>query len=149
MSTEWTEGDYRISDDKSLLSVGRICKLLYCSYWASRMSRERVRLSLENSLCYGVYHKGTQVGFARAVTDMATVYWIADVSIDQEHRRKGLGKRLIKLIVESDELKGLQGILATSTAYRLYEECGFRIDHDQLMMKPVIDDVRSASCIVS
>jgi GNAT superfamily N-acetyltransferase len=141
---EWEEGDYRISDDKSLLSVGRVCRLLYNSYWASRESRERIRLSLENSLCYGVYHKGVQVGFARAVTDMATVYWIADVFIAEEHRGKGLGKKLIGLIVESKELKGLQGILATNTAHSLYEQCGFRIDHVQLMMKPMLDEAHSA-----
>jgi GNAT superfamily N-acetyltransferase len=141
---EWTEGNYRISDDKSLLSVGRICKLLYSNYWASRRSRETIRLSVEHSLCYGVYYKGTQIGFARAVTDMATVYWVADVFIAEEHRRKGLGKRLIKLIVESEELRGLLGLLATSNAQGLYEQCGFRTDHVQLMMKPVLNEARSA-----
>jgi GNAT superfamily N-acetyltransferase len=141
---EWSEGNYRISDDKSLLSVGRICKLLYNNYWASRKSRETIKLSLEHSLCFGVYFRGSQIGLARAVTDLATVYWIADVFIAEEHRGKGLGKKLIKLIVESEELKGLLGILATSNAQGLYEQCGFRTDHVQLMMKPVVDEARSA-----
>jgi GNAT superfamily N-acetyltransferase len=141
---EWTEGDYRISDDKSLLSVGRICKLLCRNYWASRDFRETLKLSLEHSLCYGVYYRGTQVGFARAVTDMATVYWIADVFIAEEHRGRGLGKRLINSIVESEELKGLLGILATSNAHHLYEQCGFTTDHVELMMKPALGEARSA-----
>jgi len=141
---EWTEGNYRISDDKSLLSVGRICRLLYNNYWATRESRETIRLSLEHSLCYGVYYRNIQIGFARAVTDMATVYWIADVFIAEEHRGKGLGKRLIKLIVDSEELKNLLGILATTNAQGLYEQCGFRPDHEQLMMKPAMERARSA-----
>jgi N-acetylglutamate synthase-like GNAT family acetyltransferase len=118
------------------LSVGRICKLLCRNYGASRKFRETLQLSLEHSLCYGIYHKGTQIGFARVVTDMATIYWIADVSIAQEYRKQGLGKRLIRCIVESEELKDLQGILATRDAQGLFEQCGFRRDHLQLMMKP-------------
>lgn len=133
---EWTGGEYRISDDKSLLSLGRICKLLCRNYFASREFRETLQLSIEHSLCYGVYYRGTQIGFARVVTDMATIYWIADVSIAEEHRKKGLAKRLIRCIVESDELKHLQGILATSNAQELFEKCGFRRDHLQLMTKP-------------
>lgn len=136
---EWTGGEYRISDDKSLLSLGRICKLLCRNYFASREFRETLQLSIEHSLCYGVYHRGTQIGFARVVTDTATIYWIADVYIAEEHRKKGLGKKLIRCIVESDELKNLQGILATRDAQGLFEQCGFRRDYLQLMMKPACE----------
>jgi GNAT superfamily N-acetyltransferase len=133
---EWLDGDYRISDDKTQLSVGRICRLLSQNYWAGRDFRETIRLYLEHSLCYGVYYKGLQIGFARAVTDMATVYWIADVFIAPDHRRKGLGRQLVKCIVESDELKDLLGLLATSEAHGLYEQCGFKRDADRIMMRP-------------
>jgi GNAT superfamily N-acetyltransferase len=133
---EWVNGDYRISDDKTLLSVGRICRLLSQNYWGSRDFRHTIQLSLQHSLCYGVYHKGLQIGFARAVTDMATVYWIADVFIAPEHRKKGLGRRLLECIVGSDELKDLLGILATSDAHGLYEQCGFKREAEAIMLKP-------------
>jgi GNAT superfamily N-acetyltransferase len=132
---EWNNGDYRISDDKTLLSVGRICRLLCQNYWASREFRDTIRLYIEHSLCYGVYHRGLQIGFARAVTDMASVYWMADVFIAPEHRGKGLGKQLVRCVVESDELKDLLGLLATDGATSFYEQCGFTRDADQIMLK--------------
>jgi GNAT superfamily N-acetyltransferase len=132
---EWNNGDYRISDDKTLLSVGRICRLLCQNYWATREFRGTIRLYLEHSLCYGVYCDGLQIGFARAVTDMATIYWIADVVIAPEHRGRGLGKQLVRCIVESDELRDLHGLLATDDAQSLYEQCGFIRDDDLIMLK--------------
>ena len=33
-----------------------------------------------------MYHAGKQVGFARCVTDYATIYWLADVIIDEQYR---------------------------------------------------------------
>ena len=132
---EWHNGDYRISDDKTLLSVGRICRLLCQNYWATRGFRETIKLYLKHSLCYGVYYRGQQIGFARAVTDMATIYWIADVIIAPEHRGKGLGKQLVTCIVESDVLKDLHGLLATDDAQSLYEQCGFTRDDDLIMLR--------------
>ena len=46
---EWAEGEYRISTDKSLLSLGRICEFLSRSYWADKRPRERIELSIQNS----------------------------------------------------------------------------------------------------
>jgi GNAT superfamily N-acetyltransferase len=119
------QSEYTVSGDKALISVDSVRELLSHSYWAQDRERETIARSVENSLCWGVYIDGRQVGFARAVTDHATVYWLADVIISEEHRGKGLGKRLIDCIVNSDELKGLRGILCTSDAHGLYEQYGF------------------------
>ena len=132
---DWIGGDYRISDDKSLLSVDRTYHLLSANCWPGGRSKENVRISMENAICYGVYHRGAQVGFARVVTDRAAVYWLCDVVIDEGHRRKGLGKRLIESIVATPELKGLLGILATSDAHGLYERYGFQRDTRQFMLR--------------
>jgi N-acetylglutamate synthase-like GNAT family acetyltransferase len=135
MSMEWTEGNYRISNDKSLLDIERICKLLAKSYWANERSREKIELSIKNSLCYGIYCEQKQIGFARVVTDSATMYWLCDVFIDEEFRGKSLGKRLIQCIVESPELTGLIGILATNDAHGLYEQYGFKKIPDRYMRR--------------
>ncbi len=132
---EWIGGDYRISDDKSLLSIDRTYYLLSTNCWPGRRSKENIRTSIENAICYGLYHCGTQVGFARVVTDRAAVYWLCDVVVDEGHRRKGLGKRLIESIVADPELKGLLGILATSDAHGLYERYGFERDSRQFMLR--------------
>lgn len=131
------ENGYTISCDKSRLDIDRICKLLSGSYWAQDRSRERIERSIENSLCWGVYCGGEQVGFARAVTDHATMYWLCDVIIDGKHRGRGLGKALVEHIVNSSELSGLRGILGTKDAHGLYEKYGFVRNPDRAMARPV------------
>lgn len=133
---EWVfDDDFKISTDKSLLSHERISSFLNRSYWASGRPMEQIRVSIENSICFGVYHKTEQVGFARVVTDFASMYWVADVFIDENYRARGLGKKLIKCIVEMKELEGLKGILGTRDAHGLYEQFGFQRDPDRFMLK--------------
>ena len=69
------------------------------------------------------------------VTDMATMYWLCDVFIDEKYRGKGLGKKLIKYIVESDNFKGLFGILGTRDAHGLYENFGFEREPETFMRR--------------
>lgn len=132
---DYVGNEYFFSNDKSLLSIDRICYLLSRSYWANTRTREKIEKSINNSICYGVYHNKVQVGFARVVTDFATMYWLCDVIIDEEHRGRGLGKKLIAFIISSEELKGLRGILRTSDAHGLYEQYGYIKDGDHFMVR--------------
>lgn len=66
---EWVFDDFKISTDKSLLSVKNISGFLDKSYWASGRPVEQIKLTIENSICFGVYYGAEQVGFARVVTD--------------------------------------------------------------------------------
>ena len=92
---KWEFEGYRINTDKSLVSVDRVKDFLSDSYWASDRSKELIKKTIMNSFCYGVYHEEELVGFARVVTDYSTMAWICDVYIDRNHRKKGLGKKLI------------------------------------------------------
>lgn len=118
-------GDYIISTDKEKLSVAKIKGFLDQSYWAPGRTEAVIEKSVQSSDCYGIYCQGEQVGFARVVSDQATMYWIGDVFIDEKHRGKNLSKALIRLIVESEAYRGLRGILATSNAHGLYAQFGF------------------------
>ncbi len=73
------------------------------------------------------------MGFARIVTDYSVMYWLCDVFIDENHRKQGLGKKLIETIVNQEEFKNLTGFLGTLDAHRLYEKFGFQKDPDRLM----------------
>lgn len=126
-----------LSRDKSLLQLDRICELIAQTYWANDRSREKIQKSIETSLCFGVYDKdGRQVGFARAVTDYVSIYWVSDVIIDEAYRGHGLGKRLVGLITTTDELQGMRGILRTRDAHGLYEQFGF-VKDDKFMLRSV------------
>jgi hypothetical protein len=41
------------------------------------------------------------------------------------NKKKGLGKKLMEVIVNNDELKELKGIPGTKDAHSLYEKYGF------------------------
>lgn len=131
-------GEYKISTDKELISPERVNELLHNTYWAHHRSEETIATSIENSICFGVYHHEKMVGFARVVTDYATMYWLCDVVIDPEYRGRGLGKKLIQTITEMDELKEMFGILATRDAHGLYEKYGFQKVPDKFMRRNAI-----------
>ncbi len=114
-----------VSDDRDKLQIERICAMLKTSYWAGERPRETIEQSILHSLCFGVYRNGEQVGFARCVTDYATIFWLADVIIDERFRGHGLGKKLISTIMEHPQLQGLTALLATRDAQGLYARHGF------------------------
>ncbi|HEY1407773.1 MAG TPA: GNAT family N-acetyltransferase [Promineifilum sp.] len=96
------------------------------SYWARGRSMEMVRKAIENSLNFGVYLDGQQIGFARVVTDRTTFAWLADVFIVTGHRGHGYSKMLVRSIMEHPELQGLRRwFLATRDAHGLYARFGF------------------------
>lgn len=127
--------DYLISDNKNLLQIQKVHALLQTTYWANNRELKAIKKSIDNSLCFGIYKENIQVGFARCVTDYATVYWLCDVVIDDNHRGLGLGKTLIKAVTEHDALQSLLGILGTKDAHGLYEQYGFSRDKEAFMRK--------------
>jgi GNAT superfamily N-acetyltransferase len=130
--------DYLISTDRTRLDQKTIFRFLSQSYWANTRPFEQIVASIDNSICFGVYHGERQIGFARIVTDRATMYWLCDVYIDEEYRGKGIGKNLIKTIVEFEELRGLFGVLGTTDAHGLYEQFGFVRNPDRAMIRMAI-----------
>ena len=128
-------GEYKFSDNKSLISINKVCELLENSYWASNRKREINIKAIENSICIGIYLKEEMVGFARLVTDYATMYWLCDVIIDENHRKNGLGKKLIEIISKMNQFEGMFGLLATRDAHGLYEKYGFKKVGEKYMRK--------------
>ncbi len=122
------ESTIHISTDKSLIDVNTVYDFLSVqSYWAKGRSMATIQRSIENSLCFGVYMDGKQVGFARVVTDYAVFAWIMDVFIDPNYRGKGLGKKLIEAIKTHKDLQTLyRWGLTTTDAHGLYQQFGFK-----------------------
>ena len=119
--------NYYISDNKSLLSLNIIHSFLSQSYWAKDIPISILKMAIDNSLTFGVYTKeNEQVGFARMITDQATFAYLADVFILEEHRGKGLSKKLIQYIMDYPSLQGLRRtVLVTADAHELYQQYNF------------------------
>jgi pyridoxal 5'-phosphate synthase glutaminase subunit Pdx2 len=123
--------DHEISTDPARLDLDVIHGYLVQSYWAEGIPRETVARSLRGSLCFGLYHAGAQVGFARVITDRATFAYLADVFVLPAHRGHGLGKRLMATIQSHPELQGLRRwLLGTRDAHGLYRQFGFETPAD-------------------
>jgi len=128
MQTQHFPGEYEISTDAHRLNIAAIHNFLAEeSYWSPGIPRSTVERAIQNSLCFGVYFRTEQVGFARVVTDRATFALLADVFILSKHRGKGLSKRLMRCVVEHEDLQGLRRLLLlTSDAHGLYRQFGFK-----------------------
>ena len=118
---------YDISTDPGRLQLAAIHAYLTRSYWSPGIPRELVARAIANSLCFGVYQGDAQVGFARVVTDKASFAYLADVYVLEEHRGRGLSKRLVEQVLAHPELQGMRRfLLATRDAHGLYAQFGFK-----------------------
>lgn len=82
--------------------------------------------SLKGSLCFALRHEGQQVGFARVISDGATIAYLGDVFVLPAYRGQGLSKWLMDCVTTHPDLQGMRRwILATSDAHGLYEQYGF------------------------
>ena len=120
-------GGYTLSTDPAHVDVDLVHHWLSQeSYWAAGREHDVVARSIAGSLPYTVRHGGTQVAFARAITDGATFVWICDVFVTTEHRGRGLGQWLVDSIVADLSAAGLQRfLLATRDAHEVYRRAGF------------------------
>lgn len=121
------KGDFSISTSKDKLDINSIHEFLSTkAYWALNIPKSRVQTSIENSLCFGVYHGEKQIGFAKVISDFSTIAYLGDVYIVEEYRGKGLSKWLIETIMTYPKLQGLRRwILLTGDAHGLYRQFGW------------------------
>lgn len=117
---------FTVSTDPSRLDLSLVHAYLTRSYWASGIPREVVARSLRHSLCFGLYQDAAQVGFARAVTDLATFAYVADVFVLEGYRGRGLSKWLMECILDHPDLRDVRRWhLVTRDAHGLYARFGF------------------------
>jgi GNAT superfamily N-acetyltransferase len=120
--------EFEISTDPARVDVDLVHRWLSTdAYWAIGRAHDAVARSIATSIVYGAYRRdGSQVGFARAVTDSATFAWLCDVYVDRAVRGAGLGTRLVRYA--RDDLTGTgvsRILLATEDAHGLYAKLAF------------------------
>lgn len=133
--------NFCISTDKSLLDLDSIHTFLSTqAYWSLNIPRATVARSIENSLCFGVYDGSRQVGFARIISDFATIAYLGDVYILEEFRGQGLSKWLMETIMVHPNLQGLRRwILLTGDAHGLYRQFGWKDIADPIRWMEIHD----------
>lgn len=119
---------FYITSDKDKLDIAKIHKTIKESYWGDYRTLEMTKATIKNSECIGVYSDGgEQVGFARLITDKVVLAYIMDLIIFEPFQGQGLGKMLIRHILELPEIKNVHTVaLKTKDAHGLYEPFGFK-----------------------
>jgi GNAT superfamily N-acetyltransferase len=118
--------EIEISFDRDRMDLDVIHAYLANAYWSPGVPRAVVRRAIEHSLCVGAFFEGRQVGFARAVTDMATFAYVADVFVLDQFRGRGIGKQIMAALTQHPDMQGLRSwMLLTRDAHGLYRQFGF------------------------
>jgi GNAT superfamily N-acetyltransferase len=122
----WTKAEFTVTCDRDKQDLEVIHGFLSRSYWAKGIPKEIVRKSIDGSLCFALLHQDKQIGFARVISDFATIAYLGDVFVLEEYRGQGLSKWLMECISAHPKLQGLRRwMLATADAHGLYEQFGF------------------------
>ncbi|TCU59718.1 acetyltransferase (GNAT) family protein [Novosphingobium sp. PhB57] len=129
----------QLSDDAARLDIARVHGWLASSYWTPGVERAQVERQIAGSHCLGAYlADGTQVGFARVISDRASFAWLADVWVDESVRGQGLGRRMVNWFLDNPDYTDIRRfMLATKDAHGVYARLGFTplVRPDRLMEK--------------
>ncbi|MEC7263532.1 MAG: GNAT family N-acetyltransferase [Bacteroidota bacterium] len=120
--------EFYISEDKGKLDVPKIHKEVTSTYWGRGRTMDQTLMTIDKCVCFGLYaDKDEQVGFARLLTDSLIFAYIMDVVIFDPYKGKGLGKKLVKYILERPDIQTVKTVaLKTKDAHSFYESFGFK-----------------------
>ena len=76
------------------------------------------------------------MGFCRAVSDDASLAYLADVYVLPEHRGRGLGVELVREMIDNGPYAARRWLLHTRDAHELYRRFGFGPPGERLMERP-------------
>lgn len=119
---------------------------LWESVWGSGPSLEQTRLAMEHTLFrVSFYDDGKPVAMARMIGDMGLDYYIKDVIVRPEYQRQGIGRMLIRELLQFVQAHGVPGtsvfveLCAMPDKIPFYEKFGFDENeaHRLKMMYPI------------
>ncbi len=126
MHQERTAGAFHLSTDPARLQLDVIHQYLTRSYWAQGITRQRVERSVAHSLNFAAYHDGSQIGFARLITDSSTFGYLCDVFVLESWRNQGVARLLLEEITHHPDVAELRRLmLVTRDAHGVYAKFGF------------------------
>lgn len=113
------------------------------AYWALGRERRKTEAAIDGSRNWAAYATDAGcdelIGYARVVTDGATMAWLCDVIVDPEWQGRGIGKALVdRICADLDPLGLRRMILVTEDAHDLYRQYGFGLVEDgwKWMVRP-------------
>jgi RimJ/RimL family protein N-acetyltransferase/GNAT superfamily N-acetyltransferase len=130
-------GDYVIDDDPARVDAGAAVAFLTTeAYWGRSRTETDIRRQIAAAWrVVGAYDRtGAMVGFARAFSDGGSAY-LSDVYVLPGHRGAGLGKAIMRAMIDDGPGATQRWMLHTSDAHGLYRDFGFTQPTDRRYME--------------
>ena len=132
-------GDYEVNADSGRIDMDVVWSYLSReAYWGRGRSREDVEKQVQTAWrVVGAYAgDGSQVGFARAISDGVAFAYLADVFVLKDHRRRGLGRQIVRTMIDDGPGADFRWLLHTGDATFLYASFGFRPTDRTVLERP-------------
>lgn len=100
-----------------------------------RLSKDDVKKALKGSyICICAYDGNELVGFGRVNSDGVVYAGIFDVIVRQTHQHRGIGKLIVKKLIEHCQTNGIRSIhlFSASGKREFYEKLGFEARPDDM-----------------
>ena len=96
---------------------------------------DRIQKMYESSnLVITAWHDDKLVGVCRCITDWAWSCYLADLAVDPEYKKSGIGKKLIELTKEKVGQQVMILLLSVPTAFDYYPKVGFEKENRAFSM---------------
>lgn len=121
-------GRFAIDDDPARVDRDAVWRFLSAeAYWGRQRRRADFEAQIDGAWrVVGAYDdSGATVGFARAVSDGVAFAYLADVYVESAARGHGLGKALVRLMIDDGPGRDFRWTLFTADAHDLYASFGF------------------------
>ncbi|HLK02026.1 MAG TPA: GNAT family N-acetyltransferase [Streptosporangiaceae bacterium] len=131
-------GAYEVDDDPGRVDLdAAVAFLTTQAYWARWRTGAVIKEQVSQAArLVGAYDEdGAMVGLARAFGDGVTLY-LADVYVEPGHRGAGLGKAIVRLMIDDGPYAASRWMLHTSDAHGLYRQFGFGVPGSRSMERP-------------
>ena len=80
---KWHKGQYFITDDKKCIDLLATKEMLNSTNWAKERDLATIKKTIENSLCFSLFHDDRQMGFGRVISDFTTYAMFFDIIIEE------------------------------------------------------------------
>ncbi|UPK73811.1 GNAT family N-acetyltransferase [Nocardioidaceae bacterium SCSIO 66511] len=131
---------FTLDDDRSRVDRDALWEFLSTSvYWARWRTRGDVETQLDNAWrIVGAFStaSGAMVGYARAISDGVSFAYLADVYVLPEARGNGLGKELVRVMIDAGPGADMRWTLHTDDAHGMYAKFGFAKPDDTYLERP-------------
>jgi N-acetylglutamate synthase-like GNAT family acetyltransferase len=121
--------DYSLKTGLQEMDFVKVTGMLTDAYWCKGIHIDEVKKgALNSALVVGAFlQNGSQIGFARVISDKTRFAYVLDVIVDEAWQRMGIGQAMLKAILSHPELEQVyQWFLVSSTARGVYGKVGFK-----------------------